>query len=224
MSEEFELNLIPLGNGDKGKAPSCGEGWKDPANFKKNNDLVKARKSHWFGGAMWGVLCGKHNNLIVSDYDTHKLEETSINLKTLKGVHGAGAYIVQTQSGGFHVYHTYEDKYESWGGICGIQGYIDIRNTGNYVVGAGSTGYKELSGNIEKLTPMPDKKFEMLDSKISELEKALKPNLSNSSTYANKTKFLMEMFGGMTEHECQAMSHDWSEGGSNVYDPDEEIP
>ena len=67
------------------------------------------------------------------------------------------------------------------------------------------------TGKIERLEEM-------------RLKKALKPNLSNSSTYANKTKFLMEMFGGMTEHECQAMSHDWSEGGSNVYDPDEEIP
>ena len=43
------------------------------------------------------------------------------------------------------------------------------------------------------------------------LEKALKPNLSNSSTYANKANFLMNMFGDMTEHECEAMYNDWSE-------------
>ena len=135
MSGTMDLNVIPLGFGDKGKAPSCGEGWKDPANFTKNNDLVKTRKPQ-----MYGVLCGKHNNLIVIDYDIHKLEESSINLQSLKGVHGSSAYIVKTQSGGFHVYHTYEDKFDSWPGTCGIQGYIDIRTTNNYVVGAGSTG------------------------------------------------------------------------------------
>ena len=43
------------------------------------------------------------------------------------------------------------------------------------------------------------------------LEKALKPNLSNSSTYAKKANFLMNMFGDMTEHECEAMYNDWSE-------------
>ena len=35
-------------------------------------------------------------------------------------------------------------------------------------------------------------------------------------------KFLMGMFGGMTEHEVHAMSNDWSYGGSNEYDPDVE--
>ena len=66
MSKSRDLNVIPLGSGDKGKAPSCGGGWEDLSNFKKNNDLVKTRKPQ-----MYGVLCGKHNNLIVIDYDTH---------------------------------------------------------------------------------------------------------------------------------------------------------
>ncbi len=177
MSRSMDLNVIPLGSGDKGKAPSCGGGWEDPANFKKNNDLVKTRKSK-----MYGVLCGKHNNLIVIDYDTHKLEETSINPKSLKGVHGSGAYIVQTQSGGFHVYHTYEDKYDSWKGVCGIDGYIDIRTTNNYVVGAGSTGYKLLSGNIEKLTPMPDIIFKKLDGDISSMREKKTKRKSKSKS------------------------------------------
>jgi len=124
---------------------------------------------------MYGVLCGKHNNLIVIDYDIHKLEETSINLQSLKGVHGSSAYIVKTQSGGFHVYHTYEDKFDSWPGTCGIRRYIDIRTTNNYVVGAGSTGYTQVSGNIQKLAPMPDVIFNMLDGDIqSTLEKQTK--------------------------------------------------
>ena len=177
MSKSMDLNVIPLGSGDKGKAPSCGGGWEDPANFKKNNDLVKARKS-----PMYGVLCGKHNNLIVIDYDSHKLEETSINLKTLKGVHGSSAYIVKTQSGGFHVYHTYEDKFDSWPGACGIHGYIDIRTTNNYVVGAGSTGYTQLSGNIQKLTPMPDEIFKKLDGDISSMREKKTKRKSKSKS------------------------------------------
>jgi hypothetical protein len=177
MSKSMDLNVIPLGSGDKGKAPSCGGGWENPANFKTNNDLVKTRKSK-----MYGVLCGKHNNLIVIDYDSHKLEETSINPKSLKADHGSGAYIVQTQSGGFHVYHTYEDKYDSWKGVCGIDGYIDIRTTNNYVVGAGSTGYKLLSGNIEKLTPMPDIIFKKLDGDISSMREKKTKRKSKSKS------------------------------------------
>jgi hypothetical protein len=201
MSKSMDLNVIPLGSGDKGKAPSCGGGWEDPANFKKNNDLVKTRKS-----PMYGVLCGKHNNLIVIDYDTHKLEETSINPKSLKGIHGSGAYIVQTQSGGFHVYHTYEDKYESWKGVCGIDGYIDIRTTNNYVVGAGSTGYKLLSGNIEKLTPMPDIIFKKLDGDISSmLEKKTKRKSKSKSKKVhdlNEADALVEHLEDFWVYKC----------------------
>jgi hypothetical protein len=163
--------------------------------------LVKARKS-----PMYGVLCGKHNNLIVIDYDTHKLEETSINPKSLKGVHGSGAYIVQTQSGGFHVYHTYEDKYEAWKGICGIDGYIDIRTTNNYVVGAGSTGYKLLSGNIEKLTPMPDIIFKKLDGDISSmLEKKTKRKSKSKSKKVhdlNEADALVEHLEDFWVYKC----------------------
>jgi len=186
----MEINKIPLGSGDKGKAPSCGGGWQDPANFKKNNDLVKTRRS-----PMYGVLCGKHNNLIVIDYDSYRLENTHINLKTLKGAHGAGAYIVQTQSGGYHVYHTYEDKYESWKGVYGIDGYIDIRTTNNYVVGGKSTGYTELSGNIEKLTPMPDIIFNKLDGDIS----SMREKKSKSKSKSNKVHDLDEA-DALVEH------------------------
>ena len=188
----MELNKIPLGNGDKGKAPSCGKSWELPENFKTNNDLVKSRKSK-----MYGVLCGKHNNLIVIDYDTHKLEETAINLKSLKSVHGAGAYIVQTQSGGYHVYHTYEDKYESWKGVCGIQGYIDIRTTNNYVVGGKSTGYTELSGNIEKLTLMPDYIFNKLDGDISSIREKKSKKKSKSKS---KQVYDLDEADALVEH------------------------
>ena len=157
------LNLISLGSGPKGKAPSCKTGWNIPANFDANNQHVKNTKA-----PMYGVLTGKHNDIIVIDYDTYNVPKQNIDLKKLKKYHGAAAYIVQTQSGGFHVYHKYKDTFEEWGGICGIEGYIDIRNTGNYVVGGKSPGYKELSGSIENLTEMPLETFGWLDGRIQE--------------------------------------------------------
>lgn len=184
----MNLNVIPLGLGDKGKAPSCGGGWQNPENFQTNNTLVRTTKPD-----MYGVLCGKHNNIIVIDYDIHKLEETSINLESLKGVHGSTAYIVETQSGGFHVYHTYEDKYECWGGICGVQGYIDIRNTGNYVVGAKSTGYRQVSGNIERLTPMPDNIFQALDASIKTMRETKTRKKTHKLYQAEEQDALVEL-------------------------------
>jgi hypothetical protein len=172
------LNLIPLlgknvnpnlSDDDKikkGKAPACGKGWSEEENFEANNQLVRVRKA-----PMYGVLTGIHNNLFVVDYDIYKSDynpEHNINLKTLKAKHGAGAYIVQTQRGGFHVYHKYEDKFEDWGGTTGVHGYIDSRNTGNFIVGGKSTGYKELSGTLENLTEMPLEPFGWLDGRIQE--------------------------------------------------------
>ena len=161
------MNVIALGSGKKGKEPSCGKGWTKPENFENNNQVVKNTKPQ-----LYVVLTGKHNNLIVVDYDIYNKPDSGITLASLKGAHGSTAYIVQTQSGGFHVYHSYEDKFESWGGIQGVQGFIDIRNTGNYVVGGKSKGYKEVSGNIERLTPMPDKIFKALDTAIGEMQKS----------------------------------------------------
>jgi hypothetical protein len=172
------MNYISLGSGNKGKEPSCGKGWTKPENFEKNNQHVKNTKP-----PMYGVLTGKHNNLIVIDYDIYKTGTQNITLASLKGVHGSTAYIVQTQSGGFHVYHSYEDKFEAWGGIQGVQGFIDIRNTGNYVVGGKSKGYKEVSGNIEKLTPMPDKIFTALDTAIGEMQKSKNKNKGKAKTH-----------------------------------------
>jgi len=159
----MELNTIPLGNGDDGKDPSCGTGWQNRKNFETNNDLVKTKKSK-----MYGVLCGKHNNLIVIDYTIHKLEKTVIDLSFLKRFHGASAYIVQTLSG-FHVYHTYETRFKGWRGMRGVQGYIDIKNTRDYVIGGKSVGCKEVSGNIKRLTPMPDEVFSYIDTGVKKM-------------------------------------------------------
>ena len=164
------LNLIPLGSGKKEKEPSCGDAWEKEENFVKNTKLVKSRKS-----PMYGILTGKANDLIVVDYDSWDPEkekgfrpEDNINHKSLKATHGAGAYIVATQSGGFHVYHTYSDQVDHWTNVTGMKDYIDIRTNRGYIVGGKSTGYKELSGTLEKLTEMPQEVFDDLNPKMIE--------------------------------------------------------
>lgn len=180
------LYLISLGNGDKGKEPIV-KGWTKPENFTKYTQHVKNTKA-----PMYGVLTGKHNNIIVVDYDIYNKPDCGVTLQSLKHVHGSGAYIVQTQSGGFHVYHTYEDKHEDWGNLKGVQDFIDIRSTNGYIVGGKSTGYKELSGNIEKLTPMPDTIFTALDNDIRKMREKLKPKSSIPKTVEDQDNFIIE--------------------------------
>jgi hypothetical protein len=103
------LNIIPLRGKNvnpnlsdddkikKGKAPAVGDGFQEEENFETNNQLTRNGKA-----PMYGILTGKANNLIVVDYDIYNEkynQEHNINLKTLKTLHGAGAYIVQTQRG-----------------------------------------------------------------------------------------------------------------------------
>ena len=175
------LNIIPLrgknvnpnlSDDDKikeGKAPAVGDGFQEEENFETNNQLTRNRK-----GPMYGILTGKANNLIVIDYDIYNEKynpEHNINLKTLKTLHGAGAYIVQTQRGGFHVYHKYSDQVDLWTNQTGLKEYIDIRTNRGYIVGGKSTGYKELSGTLEKLTEMPPEIFEELNPLMIEKQK-----------------------------------------------------
>ena len=70
------LNLISLGSGPKGKAPSCKTGWNIPANFDANNQHVNNTKA-----PMYGVLTGKHDYFIVIDYDTQNVPKQNIDLK-----------------------------------------------------------------------------------------------------------------------------------------------
>ena len=171
------LNIIPLGSGENGKEPSCGPGIHKEENFEKYSQLTRTKKA-----PMYAILTGKANNLIVIDYDIYKegkgtgfRAEDNINLKTLKTRHGAGAYIVATQRGGFHVYHKYSDQVDLWTNQVGLKDYIDIRTNRGYIVGGKSTGYKELSGTLEKLTEMPPEIFEELNPLMIEKQKKNKP-------------------------------------------------
>ena len=190
------LNIIPLRGKNvnpnlsdddkikKGKAPAVGDGFQEEENFETNNQLTRNGKA-----PMYGILTGKANNLIVIDYDIYNEkynQEHNINLKTLKTLHGAGAYIVQTQRGGFHVYHNYSDQLDLWTNQTGLKDYIDIRTNRGYIVGGKSTGYKELSGTLEKLTEMPLEIFEELNPLMIEKQTKKKP------TRTTRTKTVKE--------------------------------
>jgi hypothetical protein len=117
----------------------------------------------------YGVVCGYKSGIIVIDYDCYKENiSLKINIDELKRIHGQYSYIVSTPSGGFHVYHKIEEKHRDWKNITGIEGFIDIRTTGGYVVGANSSiygrKYTVINGDIDFITDMPDTMFNLLNN------------------------------------------------------------
>lgn len=105
-------------------------------NLIKNTTIADERFQN--GQGNYGILTGVRNGFFVVDYDIYKKVNICVTRETLKKAHGNDAYIVRTGNGGFHVYHNYTDKVSHWWGATGIDGYIDIRTDGNYIVGAGS--------------------------------------------------------------------------------------
>ena len=163
---------IPLIDGQK--EPSLG-GWSGdkatPERLGALDMLAKDSQNH-------GVLCGKTNGIIVVDYDIYKTDDgyRKIHLDSLRGIHGDNCYIVQTGKGGFHVYHQYNEDVEHWTGQTEIQGYIDVRTTGNYVVGPGSIvngkEYKLLHSPPDgKLGPVPEEIFNTINEEMKPKKK-----------------------------------------------------
>ncbi|MGL5962531.1 MAG: PriCT-2 domain-containing protein [Cetobacterium sp.] len=112
-------------------------------------------------GYNFGVLCGKINDIIIIDCDLLKPKES--NKKYLCGVEAWNILcemftilktmsipIVQTQSGGLHLYFKYNSDLSSGiqkidGDVFGHSGKkvkIDILSDNKFVVGPGSAGYK----------------------------------------------------------------------------------
>jgi hypothetical protein len=136
-------------------------GWGCGASPEHIDDLDKiARRTK----GNYGVLCGPRSNIIVIDYDTDKMPNCPVTLETLKASHG-DTMIVQTPKGGFHVYHVYESRFDTWVGRCKIGGYIDIRTHGNYVVGPGSKvdGREYRIVNDSEPNTMPEEIFNNYD-------------------------------------------------------------
>ncbi len=181
------MNFFKIPLNDNQKTPML-PGWSGATQEKLKALTVIAETS-----TNHGVLCGEPNDIIVFDYDTHKLPTDHINLESLKGVHGKNTMIVQTTSGGYHIYHKFDEKVKHWKGVCGLDGYLDIRTTGNYVVGPGSVvnekPYKILHQG-ETLDPVPQEFFEVIDDQMN------KPTGGNVSNDFDKQEI-----NGFLEHE-----------------------
>lgn len=142
-------------------------GWgkgADPVTIDCLDELT--RKSN----GNYGVLCGPRSGILVIDYDLDKVPDLkTITLESLKGTHG-DTMIVQTPKGGFHVYHKYDERFDSWVGRCGIEDFIDIRTHGNYVVGPGSSVNGKIYTVVNSSEPgvMPNECFKFFDSNARE--------------------------------------------------------
>ena len=153
----------------KGQKVPTSKGWGHEASDEYISSLdVKTRMN---SEDNYGVLCGHRSGIIVIDYDTDKIPDCEVNLESLKKNHG-DTLIVQTPKGGFHVYHAYEPRYNHWNGITGIEGFIDVRTNGNYVVGPGSmvNGKVYTIVNQAKCLPMPDEIYGAFDSAMCKLQ------------------------------------------------------
>lgn len=117
----------------------------------------------------YGVITGKVNNIVVFDYDIHKLSsdrQQNYTLESLKGIHGEKTIIIKTPSGGFHVYQGMDERTKDWKQKIGIDGFLDIKTHGGYVVGPGSSidGKKyELLHDCSELGPVSEELFESID-------------------------------------------------------------
>lgn len=181
-TNQMKLNLIPLqGNKELNpcfKAPACGvRDFNNPSRFKTHNTLAEPKVLASNG--YFGILTGEANSLVVLDYDKRKESKkgtTPENLgkivddrgkeytfEALKNIYGDDAHIVRTQSGGFHVYCALDERVKHWRNGQNIQGCLDIRATGGYVVGAGSPEYEVMNGDIGSLTSVPNAVFDIVN-------------------------------------------------------------
>ncbi|CAL6426233.1 unnamed protein product [Bathycoccus prasinos] len=137
--------------------------YQRPENFAKHNALCKRDENY-------GILMGKPNNAICLDYDIYDpncKEKQKYTLEYFKKVCGDDVYISRTPSGGYHAVFRYEARFDTWKNATKINGFIDIRTTGGYICGNGCEtekgSYRRLSGNILKLTNMPDTLYDMVE-------------------------------------------------------------
>jgi len=154
--EGSPFHTIPLNVNEK--TPML-KGWRETSQDSTARHLWSTERRNY------GVLTG--GDIIVFDYDVYKYDfPEKFNLESLKNIHG-NTYIVSTPKGGFHVYHKFDDKIKHWKGITGINGFLDLRTTGNYVVGEGSKTehgiYQKVSGDWNNILPIPDGLFENIE-------------------------------------------------------------
>lgn len=140
--------------------------WNKPEVFNAVSDGVDMTSNY-------GIVTGEPSDCIVFDYDVHKLDEKdrkTFNKEWFLETHGKDILIVETPSGGFHIYHKFDDKVKSWTGTCGLAGFVDIRTTGNQVVAPGSringNEYKLIYQPPGEIAPVSDEIFNSYNPKI----------------------------------------------------------
>jgi len=162
-------------------------------------------------GYNFGVLCGKINDIIIIDCDLLKPKES--NKKYLCGVEAWNILcemftilktmsipIVQTQSGGLHLYFKYNSDLSSGiqkldGDVFGHSGKkvkIDILSDNKFVVGPGSTGYRFIK-NSQYFEPptLPYFLIDLFNSASQEPKTEIIPktdNTRNEEKYENNDK------------------------------------
>lgn len=123
-------------------------------------------------GANYGIPCGLMNGIIVFDYDLYKAPNCTVTVEDLKSRHG-DTFMVATPRGGVHVYHSYEPRFDPWPGKVGLlNGLLDLRTNGNYVVGPGSQThdgtYEIVNGTWACVTTLPDAIYQKTDQLLKE--------------------------------------------------------
>ncbi|CAL6315504.1 unnamed protein product [Bathycoccus prasinos] len=178
INNELQKPIFPLASGQKTPAKTA-VGFSDPANYEKLRSLCKP-------GENYGLLMGKNTGLFCLDFDLYKSLQEEKNTQQF----GENVYVTETPRGGFHVVFEYEPRMDTWSQVTGIDGYLDTRTTGGYIVGAGSKTvdgeYKRLNGDILKPTKMPNAWKDIIEAK---------------SKICRKTDFSGDEFAGDTDIE-----------------------
>jgi hypothetical protein len=163
-NSELQKPIFPLDIRCRRTPAKNAVGFSDPANYEKLRSLCKP-------GENYGLLMGKNTGLFCLDFDLYKSpkEKEKYTLENFKENFGENVYVTETPRGGFHVVFEYEPRMDTWSQVTGIDGYLDTRTTGGYIVGAGSKTvdgeYKRLNGDILKPTKMPDAWKDIIEEK-----------------------------------------------------------
>jgi archaellum biogenesis ATPase FlaH len=146
------------------------EGWKE-------TPILPA----WQVGAKWSsfpdalpAIPVGVNGLLVIDADRHEGKPDGVKafheLCAAHGVDLSGAFVVETPSSGLHYY--FRSKTAFVGNVGKVAAGVDVRSTGNFVLGPGATlpdgrAYKLVHGSWNAIPALPDALAALLCPKVA---------------------------------------------------------
>jgi len=224
---ESKLSIIPIRD-DGTKAPAL-------SSWKHYQTKIAAPKTlnKWFANGNGGVavICGQvSGNLEVIDFDDPAAFE---RWKRLVGELGGAdllkmLVIVETPTGGFHVYYRCSDGVEgnkklAQGKDSGgkLKVLIETRGEGGYVIAPGSPKtchplkkcYKRLKGQLTEIPTITGEERELLLSAARALNEHIEPKrliLGNSDASGNRPG---DNFNARASWEEILEPHDWEKAG-----------